>query len=78
MSDRIKIASNFTFGHHKCRNGRGSHCRADGVTLLGCVDPAVPAAPGFGGSKHATTTTHLDYSQGFVCFFYLYRLNKNR
>lgn len=48
-----------TFGHHKGRNGRGSQGRADGIALLGCVDPAVPAAPGFSRGKHATTTTHL-------------------
>lgn len=53
-----------TFGHHKCRNGRGSHGRADGIALLGCVDSAVPATPGLGGGKHATSTTHLDQSQG--------------
>lgn len=53
-----------TFGHHKCRDGRSSHCRADSIALLGCVDPAVPAAPSLGGSKHTTSAAHLDQSQG--------------
>lgn len=53
-----------TFGHHKCRNGRRSQSRTDCIALLGCVDPAVPAAPSLGGGKHATSTTHLNQSQG--------------
>jgi len=51
-----------SLGHHKCRNGRGSQGRADGIALLGCVDPAVPAAPGLSGGKHTTSTTHISKS----------------
>lgn len=55
-----------TLGHYECRNGRGSQGRADGIALLGCVDPAVPAAPGLSGGKHTTSTTHLEQSQGVL------------
>lgn len=53
-----------TLGHYKGRNGGSSHSRADGIALLGCVDSAVPAAPGFSGGKHATSATHLALGQG--------------
>ncbi|KAF3854871.1 hypothetical protein F7725_022926 [Dissostichus mawsoni] len=36
-----------TLGHYKSGNGSCSHGRADGITLLGCVDSAVPATPGY-------------------------------
>lgn len=53
-----------TFGHDQGRQSRGSQGRADGITLLVNVDSAVPTAPGLCGGKHATTTTHLQWSQG--------------
>jgi len=50
------------FGHDKGRQGRGSQSRADGITLLVGVDPAVPAAPSLGGCKHTTSATHISKS----------------
>lgn len=54
------MITDLTLGHHKCRDGRGSEGGADGIALLGCIDPAVPATPSLGWGKHATSTTHLD------------------
>lgn len=53
-----------TFCQDQGRQSRSSQCRADGITLLVNIDPAVPTAPGLCGGKHATTTTHLQWSQG--------------
>lgn len=53
-----------TFCQDQGRQSRSSQGRADGVTLLVNIDPAVPTAPGLCGGKHAATTTHLQWSQG--------------
>lgn len=53
---RVKV---LTFRHDECGKGGGSKGGADGVALLGGVDPAVPAAPGLSGGEHAASTAHL-------------------
>mmetsp|Transcript_25315 Transcript_25315/g.41564 ORF Transcript_25315/g.41564 Transcript_25315/m.41564 type:complete len:323 (+) Transcript_25315:1475-2443(+) len=46
-------------GHDKGWDGRCGQGRSNSITLLVDVDLLVPLAPGLGGSKHASSTTHV-------------------
>merc|ERR1712168_917570 len=45
--------------HQERGNGTGCQRRADGISSLLLVDRSMPSSPGFGGSKHASTSAHV-------------------
>ena len=48
-----------TLGHNESRDAGSGDGGAEGVALLGYVDPAVPSAEGLGGGEHVTATAHV-------------------
>jgi len=48
--------------HDKSGNGRCSKSRCNSILLLARVDLSVPLTPSLGGSKHASSTTHISES----------------
>jgi len=58
----LELGNAVATSHDQSGNGRGSQSRGDSVPLLVDVNPAVPPAPGFSGSKHASSTAHVTKS----------------